>query len=114
MTLVSIEKLGGGSDVGADSGLPVTVEPLEFEVGRLEEVDELGIGGSSGTTAVNVGSYVVDLLAVLFDYDGTSCGSGISCEYNSFIVFDSHNGGSCLFVRKWLDNFFLLEELVSE
>ena len=83
MALVPIEQTGGGGDVGADSGLTAGVEALQFEVGGHEEIDELRVCSSACTACVDVRSDIVDLLAVLFDDDGASGGTGISSKYNS-------------------------------
>ena len=87
---------------------------MQFEVGTLEEVDELGISSCSCSTGVDIGSDVVDLLAVLFDHDGASGGSGVGSEDDSSIEFDSDDGGTCFFVGNGLACFFVLQELVAE
>jgi hypothetical protein len=79
----------------------------------LEEIDKLSIGGSSGTTAVNVGCNVVNFFAVLLYDDGPSGGSGISGQDDASVILDSTNGGTGLFIRHGFDDIFLLEELVS-
>lgn len=98
VALVSVQKTGSGGDVRADSGLPAGVEALQLEIGGHEKIDELGVSGSTGTACVYVGSDIVNLLAVLFDDDGSSSCSGIGSKHDSFGKLHTHDGGSCLFV----------------
>jgi len=64
----------------------------------LEKVDELGISSCAGSARVNVGSHIVNLLAVLFDDNGASSGSGIGCEHYSVLELDANDGGACFLV----------------
>ena len=71
---------------------------MEFEVGTHEKVDELSVSGCSCSTCVDVGSNVVDFLAVLFDHNGTSCGSGVSSKNDSISILAADDGGACFFM----------------
>jgi hypothetical protein len=113
IALVPVEKTGSGGDVGADSGLPAGVEALQFEVGGHEEVDELGVCSSACPARVDVGSDIVNLLAVLFDDDGSSSCPRIGSQHHSFCELDADDSSSSLFVRQRLDGLLFLEKLVS-
>ena len=113
MALVPVEKLGGGCDESTDSGLPATVEPLEFKVGGHEEIDKLSVGGSSGSAAVDIGSNIVDFLAVLFDNNRAAGGSGVSSQDDPVVELASHNGGTSLLMGDGVDNFLFEEDFVS-
>lgn len=56
----------------------------------------------------------MDFLAVLFDHNGSSCGSGVSSKNNSISVLAADDGGACFFMGDGLDDVFILEHLVSE
>lgn len=87
---------------------------MKLEVRGHEEIDELGVSSSASTTCIDVGSNVVNLLAVLFDDDGSSGGSGISGDDDSISILDSDDGGACFFVGDGLDNVLVLKQLVPE
>ena len=114
ISLVPVKELGCGCDEPANSGLPSTIESLEFQVGGHEEVDKLGISGGACPTAVDVGCDVVYFLTVFLYNNGASGSSGIGSKDNSTIILDSDNSGSCFFMGDGLDDFFFDEELVSE
>lgn len=86
---------------------------MEFEIGAHEEVDELCVSSCSCSTCINVGSNVVDFLAILFDDNGSTCGTSISSQDDSIFVLASDDGGACFFMRSWVDDVFILEHLIS-
>ena len=111
---IFVEELGSRGDISTHSCLSATIESLQFKIGRHEQVHELSISCCSCTAAVNIGSDIVDLLAVLFYHNRSSCGSGISTKHNTTIELNSHNSGSCLFVRKSFDDLLFNQSVVSE
>jgi hypothetical protein len=113
LTLIPVQKAWSGSNIWANSCLTARVKTLKFEVWWHEEVDELGIGSSTGTTCVNVRSDIMDLFAVLFDDNGSSSCSGISSKDNTLTELDPDDGCSCLFVWQWLNRLVFLEKFVS-
>lgn len=98
ISFVAVEKAGSRSNIAADSGLSAGVEALQLQVGGHEEVYELGVSSRASTTCIDVRSNIVNLLAVLFDDDGTSSGSGIGCDDDSISELDAYDGGACFFV----------------
>ena len=86
---------------------------MEFKIGRHKEVDELGIGCGSGSACVDIRGNIVYFLAVLFNNDGSSGGSGIGGKDDSVSKFASDDGGSCFFMGHGLDDIFILKHLVS-
>ena len=103
---VSMQHRSSRSYVGTHSGLSVGVEALEFEIGRHEEVDELGVCCGSCSTGIDVGSNIVYFFAIFLYNNGSSSGSGIGCEYDTSIEFTSYNGGSCFFMCDAFDDIF--------
>ena len=106
MASVSMQKRSIGSNIGTHSGLFVGVGSLEFEIGRHEEVDELGVCCGSCSTGIDVGSNIVYFFAIFLYDDGSSSGSGIGCEYDSSVEFASYDGGSCFFMCDAFDDIF--------
>lgn len=45
----------------------------------------VAVSGGSGTTAVHVGSKVMDLLAVFVGYDGSFCCTGVGAKDKSVL-----------------------------
>ena len=114
ISLISIEKWGGGGDIGADSCLSAWVESLEFEIGAHKEIDKLCVSSCSCSTCINIGSNVVDFLAILFDHNWSTCSTSISSKDDSISVLAADDSGACFFMRSWVDDVFILEHLISE
>lgn len=114
MALVSVKQVGSWGNIRADSCLSARVESLKLKIWGHEEIDKLGICSCSCTTGIDVGGDVMDFFAILLNYYRSSCSSGISSKYNSSVILDSDNSGSCFFIGKRFDNFFFFKHGVPE
>lgn len=50
----------------------------------------------------------MNLFAVLFDYYGSSSGSGIGCDDYSISKLDANDGGACFFVGDGFNDVLVL------
>lgn len=84
---------GAGGD---DAGLGLGGHSEELELGGDELGGLLSVCSSSSTAAVNIGSHVVDLFAVLVAHRGVAGSAGVRTEDNATLENCTNNSGSGL------------------